>query len=330
MMGELGAGSRIRISSIALVASLAMVAAYAPTAVSAQQEDPYACGRLIESPEGDAPNSAAGGGGGNVDNLDIIAGGVTADEESSFTVAVGVKDLSMRFPSNATSVNWYFQWSYQDVNYFARATIQATAPTSPTFAFGTYVAPRYTAIGPTTGEFKVGKEGTVEIVVPFEGVGAPPAGDQLMNVYAVTFVGQGVPGAVSSLSQIDRGPKEADTYGESYSVGECEPGGGGDSLDSPQPGLKFRTNTPKRNSKVRATASLKICSDTHVGTVIQLQRRVSGSFKTIASRPLNDRCKARFQVVTRFRSAVFRSRWQKQDDDHRTAASKSVRVRTRS
>jgi hypothetical protein len=181
----------------------------------------------------------------------------------------------------------------------------------------------------------VGKEGTVEIVVPFEGVGAPPAGDQLMNVYAVTFVGQGVPGAVSSLSQIDRGPKEADTYGESYSVGECEPGGGGgggggDSLDSPQPGLKFRTNTPKRNSKVRATASLKVCSATHVGTVIQLQRRVSGSFKTIAKRPLNDRCKARFRVATKFKSAVFRSKWKKQDDDHRTAVSKSVRVRTRS
>ena len=308
----------------ALATSLLVVAA-APAGAA------YECAKSFTSPEGDAPNMAAGGDESNVDNLDVIAGGINADDATTLKVAIGVKDLTKTIPDNATSVNWYFQWSYADVNYFGRASVNLSAPDDVSYAYGTYAAPRYTTVGDAEGTFNEGPGGTVEIHIPYEGVGAPPPGDTLTQIYAVTSVGQGVPGGPTTLSQVDRGPKDAESYGTDYVVGSCPGGGGGDgggtALASPKAGLGFNDKTPKRGETITAKARLRVCGD-HAGTTIQLQKKVGGRFKKVASKKLSATCTAKFKVTASFKSATFMSYWPKQDDDHRAGQSKPVTVTT--
>ncbi len=306
--------------------AFSFVAVAAPTAGAA-----YECGRLVTSPPGDAPNDARGGDGANVDNLDIVGAGVNADDGTTLKVAVGVKELSNDLPSNATSINWYFQWTYEDVSYFGRAVINATTPDNVVYSYGTYdpTTSRYTSTATTEGAFNTGANGTVEVHVPYEGVGTPSAGAKLDNVFAITFIGQGVPGVVSSLSEVDRGPKEPEAYGTPHTVGSCAgPGGGGGAgLASPKAGLGFDDKTPRRGDTVTATARLRVCGD-HAGTTIELQKKAGGRFKKVASKTLDATCKAKFKVVAKFKSATFRSYWPKQDDDHRAGQSKPVTVTT--
>lgn len=312
---------------VATLATSVLVVAVPPVGAA------YECAQSATSPADDAPNSANGGDEENVDNLDIVAAGVNADDGTTLKVAVGVKDLSMDMPANATAINWYFVWTYADVVYFGRAVVNATAPDTVNYGYGTYdpATSRYTQTAASEGVFTEGENGTVEIHVPYEGVGEPPAGAQLTQVFAETFISQGVPGAVSSLNSVDRAPKGADAYGEDYVAGSCagggDDGGGDTTLASPKAGLGFNDKTPKRGSTVTATATLKVCGD-HAGTTIKLQKKAGGRFKKVASKALGSTCKAKFKVVANFKSAVFRSYWPKQDDDHRAGQSKPVTVTT--
>lgn len=320
-------GTRRAAILVTVAMTMSLVVLGAPGARAA-----YECGQLVTSPAGDAPNTAAGGDEENIDNLDIIAAGINADDPTTLKVAIGIKELDKTIPDNATSVNWYFQWSYADVNYFGRAAVNLSAPDSVSYSYGTYAAPRYTQTDTTEGTFNEGPGGTVEINVPYEGVGAPPSGDTLTQVYAVTSVGQGVPGGPTTLSQIDRGPKGAETYGTDYVVGSCAGGGGGDggggaTLASPKAGLGFDDKTPKRGERITAKTRLRVCGD-HAGTTIQLQKKVGGRFKKIAAKKLSATCTAKFKVTASFKSATFRSFWPQQDDDHRAGQSKPVTVTT--
>lgn len=307
----------------ALATSLLVVAA--PPAGAA-----YECAKSLTSPEGDAPNAATGGDEENLDNLDVIAAGINADDGTTLKVAVGVKNLDKTIPSNATSVNWYFHWSYGDVNYFGRASVNLSAPDTVNYTFGTFSAPAYTSLGATEGTFTEGPAGTVEIHIPLEDAGAPPPGDSITQIYAVTSVGQGVPGGPTTLTQVDRGPKGAETYGTDYVLGTCGGGGGdggGTALASPKAGLGFNDTTPKKGSTITATAKLKVCGD-HAGTTIELQKKAGGKFKKVASKKLSSTCVAKFKVVASFKSATFRSYWPQQDEDHRAGQSKPVTVTT--
>ena len=127
----------------AALATSVLVVAAAPAGAA------YECGKSFTAAEGDAPNTATGGDEENVENLDIIAGGINADDSTTLKVAVGVKNLTKAIPDNATSVNWYFQWSYADVNYFGRASVNLATPDTVTYAYGTYAAPRYTTTAST-------------------------------------------------------------------------------------------------------------------------------------------------------------------------------------
>ena len=327
-------GKPRRRSPLSLLLTIALSAS-AVGLVASPAHAAYECGKSLTAPADDAPNTANGGDEANVDNLDVVAGGVNATDADSFTVAIGVKDLSKDFPPNATSINWYFEWTYADVHYFGRAGIQISDPETVAYSYGVYdpTTSRYTGTAATEGVFTEGEGGTVAIDVPFEGVGAPPPGDVLTEVFAQTFIGQGVPGAVSSLSSIDRGPKAEGEFGADYTIGSCaggsDPGAdpGEGSLASPKAGLGFNDKTPKRGETITAKASLKVCGD-HAGTNIELQKKVGGKFKKVASKKLSSSCKASFKVVASFKSATFRSFWRQQDDDHRSGQSKPVTVTT--
>lgn len=318
-----------RLSRCSLVlASLVLVltAGVFPAGVNAAP----ACGSLFTDPPDDAPNTATGGDEENVDNLDIVEGGIAAvaADGTSFTSELNMKNLDNTLPTNATSMAWYFQWTYAEVNYFSRATITRTAP-APAYAFGTYdpATGRYTTTAATEGTFTPGENGSVQVVVPLDQVGAPPAGDTLTNTYGTTFIGTGA--GVTLLFDIDRAP-DGEGYGADYLMGSCEGGGDGGDGDLVSPGvrLRFNTVTPERGSVIKAKTSLATCAG-HKGTDIRLQRKKSGRFVTIATKQLGDTCKAVFKVRAKFGKRTFRALWPKQDDDHARGVSKPVTVRTR-
>ncbi len=326
----MGRNPKERFHSAIVLASLVLGlgAGLFPTGLNAAP----ACGSLFTDPPDDAPNSASGGDEQNVDNLDIVEGGIAAAaaDGTTFTTELNLKNLDGTLPANATSVAWYFHWVYTDVIYFARATITATAP-DPAYAFGTLNPDTgaYTPTAATEGTFTPGENGSVQVLVPLDQVGAPPAGAALTNTYGTTFIGTGV--GVSLLSAIDRAP-DGEAYGAEYAVGSCEGGGGGGGgdtdLNAPGVRLRFNTVTPERGNRITARTSLATCAG-HAGTDIRLQRKKSGRFVTIATKPLSDSCKATFKVRAKFGKATFRSFWPQQDDDHAAGASKPVTVRTR-
>lgn len=285
-----------------------------------------ACDELFQDPKGDAANTAPGGDEENVENLDIISGGIAHETATHFTTQIKIANLTMDFPSNANaSINWYFQWTYDGVDYFSRARIDSLATDTPVYSFGTFEAPRYVAIDATTGSFNAGENGTVQVDVPLEAVGAPaPGSAMLTNIHAVTSIGQGIPGGSQIVSQVDRGP-DGEEFGTDYPLGNCQSGGGG--VKSPGVRLKVRDKTPERGDTIRARASLKDCPG-HGGTKIQLQRKKKGEFVRVATKKLNQKCKARFKIDTDFKRAVFRSKWPKQDADHRSGVSKKVVIKT--
>jgi hypothetical protein len=292
-----------------------------------------ACG-LFTAPSGDAPNNANGGDGSNVDNLDVIGGGIASDDSQTMTVEVDVKNLTNDIPSNATSVNWYFQWTGSDgTNYWGRAVIDLRDTSTPLYSVGTFDATtgRYTSTASTTGSFQTGTAGAVRVNVPLSLVGAPAAGSQLTQTYGITFIGQGAPGVVSSLSQIDRGPKDDTAYGQPYTVGSCSgasPTPSGGPPKSPRAAIRFQTLHPKKGSVDKATASLKACTG-NGGTKIQLQQKKGSAFKTIATKKMSSACKAIFKVKANFSSATFRSYWPKQNPAYKSGASKPQTVKTK-
>ncbi len=286
---------------------------------------------LFKDAADDAVNSALLGDDENTPNLDILSGGIVketpakGDEPATFTTQIEVADLTKDFEQNATAnMTWYFQWSYDGVDYYSVATLARFPGDTVTYSFGTYEPPRFVSIGSTTGSFNEGPKGTVQVDVPVEQVGGPQSGAELTNTYANSRVGLGSPtGSPSLVTQIDRGP-DGEEFGEAAKLGSCS---GVSKLKSPKPRLAFSDKTPKRGSTVKAISRLKTCKGLD-GTKMRLQKKRKGSFKTIATKKLSSKCKANFRVKANFKKATFRSQWPKQAKAFRSATSKPVTVRT--
>ncbi len=180
------------------------------------------CRSLVSSPADDAPNVALLGDGSNINQLDVIGGGIVAEDSTTLVAEIKLKDLSAEIPTNGMSTNWMSKWTYGDTIYFARARIDRFSPGVAAYTVGTYdpSADRHTTTGTTEGEFIIGPSGTVQIEIPIQLVANPTRGTRLTNVFAITYLGQGIPGA-GTLNEIDRGPKDAESYGGDYVMGSC-------------------------------------------------------------------------------------------------------------
>jgi hypothetical protein len=117
------------------------------------------------------------------------------------------------------------------------------------------------------------------------------------------------------------------TFSTGSTTGGGGGGGGSTALGSPRAGLGIKDTTPKKGATTQATATLKVCGD-HAGTKIQLQKQSGKTWKKVAQKKLNAKCRVVFQLVADFKKATFRSFWPKQDDDHRAGKSKPVTVTT--
>jgi len=177
--------------------------------------DPFACGELFTDPADDVEQ----------ENLDLIRGGLAATDDASFTAAMQVKNLTTEVPIDATGLVWYFWWTYGDVDRFASATYSLYTD-EVTYGVGEVnAAGQLSTTGSTEGTFTEGEEGTITVVVPYEGVGGPASGDALAQVYAESRVRLSGPAGPGFVAVIDRAP-DGEAYGSDITAGSCGDGGG--------------------------------------------------------------------------------------------------------
>ena len=176
--------------------------------------DPFACGELFTDPADDVEQG----------NLDLIRGGIAATDGASFTATLQAKNLTTEVPTDATGIVWYFWWTYGDVNRFASATYSLFTD-EVTYGVGeTNAAGQLTTTGATEGTFTEGEGGTITILVPYESVGGPAAGDVLTQVYAESRVRLSGPAGPGFVSPIDRAP-DGEAFGTDFTAGSCAAGG---------------------------------------------------------------------------------------------------------
>ncbi len=110
--------------------------------------------------------------------------------------------------------------------------------------------------------------------------------------------------------------------------------GAAQDLKPPRVKLHISDRTPKRGQRIALKVRLAACNtvegkDALAGTEIALtKRKKGGGYKTIATKTLNDNCKAKFKKKARFKKATFRATWAQQNDLYRDGKSKPRTVKT--
>ncbi|MGI8774714.1 MAG: hypothetical protein ACR2KQ_06830 [Actinomycetota bacterium] len=234
---------RLLSTVLAVVMAAGVLAALPATAQEAERapdQDPFACGELYTDPAGDVDE----------ENLDLLRGGVAAQDDSSFTASIQVQNLTTDVPLDATSLVWYFRWTSGDVNYFASARYSMWTD-AVTYNLGTQTDTGFSTIGPTEGTFTEGEEGTITILVPFEEVGAPASGDALTQTFAESRVGLSGPAGPGFVSAIDRAP-DGTAFGTDITVAPCAPGDGEAGPDESEKPKKEKCKKYKKKKKRKA------------------------------------------------------------------------------
>ncbi|MGH2755250.1 MAG: hypothetical protein ACRDLB_12580 [Actinomycetota bacterium] len=199
---------------------------------------PFACGESFTDPAEDV----------EAQNLDFMAGGIAAADETGFTAELQVTNLTTEVPPDATSLVWYFLWTYGDVNYFASARYSIWTD-EVTYSLGELAANQFSTTAETEGTFNEGEQGTITIVVPYEAVGSPAPGDALTEVYADSRTGLSGPAGPGFVFPADRGP-DGTAFGNDYTVGSCASDAPVDEVDDePKKGKKDKCKKKKGKGK---------------------------------------------------------------------------------
>jgi hypothetical protein len=99
-------------------------------------------------------------------------------------------------------------------------------------------------------------------------------------------------------------------------------------LLGPRAALGFNTNTPRKGHTIRGKANLRRCNSNTKHTKIQLQKKVNGAFKTIATHRLDATCSTIFKVKATFKKRTFRSFWKAQAPGYHSGHSRDNLVVT--
>ncbi|MEA2461692.1 MAG: hypothetical protein QOH90_1869, partial [Actinomycetota bacterium] len=94
-------------------------------------------------------------------------------------------------------------------------------------------------------------------------------------------------------------------------------------LPGPLAKLGIRRDLPAKGTRIKFKGWLRRCPG-HEHTTLKLQkRRLDGTWKTVGVNKLDSNCHTRFYKRVYFDTAVFRTKWPKQDGDHRVGKSAS-------
>lgn len=119
-----------------------------------------------------------------------------------------------------------------------------------------------------------------------------------------------------------------------HGTASCAPTGGGPTdLKPPRVKLKVSDRTPARGEKIRLKVSLTACTTPEgagklAGTKVRLLKKKDGKWREVATKNVNDSCRAVFTKKARFKRGTFSAVWPKQNDTFRKGRSKPVRIRT--
>jgi hypothetical protein len=99
-------------------------------------------------------------------------------------------------------------------------------------------------------------------------------------------------------------------------------------LPGPLAALGIRNDVPAKGTRIKFKGWLRRCHG-HKGTLLKLQKlRSDGTWKTVGIKKLNKNCRAAYHKTVYFDEALFRTKWPKQDSDHRVGRSASHLVVT--
>ncbi|MEA2461943.1 MAG: large repetitive protein, partial [Actinomycetota bacterium] len=91
----------------------------------------------------------------------------------------------------------------------------------------------------------------------------------------------------------------------------------------PLAALGVRHDTPAKGELVKFKGWLRRCTPSHENTLLKLQKRLDdGTWKTVATKRMDDTCHTFFFRKV-FTTALYRTKWPRQDGDHRTGRSKT-------
>lgn len=150
-------------------------------------------------------------------------------------------------------------------------------------------------------------------------------------------------GSTSAAYWASRSPKNDIVYAVDYTRGidvlrytgkkiDGGGGGGGDAKKRPRVKMAAKPFRPRRGSVVNFVVRLAACERDNMnpaGTRIHLQRKKSGSFKTIGTKKFDRTCRLVFSKRAKWKSATFRAVWPKQKPGYTRGRSQPIEVNTR-
>jgi hypothetical protein len=188
------------------------------------------------------------------------------DAKSPLTVNIQVTDLDKSIPLGGSTASWYAEWTYQDVVYYVKASVDSSGTETYTGGVDDPNTGLDEAIA-TTGKFFPGPKGIVQIYVP-QGSTKANDGNRLTETVAHSSVD--VPGF---LLFADNAPETGG--GKNYTVAQC-PGTG------PKPGLlavKLATSTVKKaKARKGKTLSFRLTSSDNITDIKATLKKGSASY----------------------------------------------------
>lgn len=231
---------------LAATSALALIVAFAADQARGQAAKPApGCSAGVDK-KGDA----------TIDNLDITGAwfNMVGDKPNAF---LSVANLHKKLPSDATGINWYVLWTFEDMQRFVTAQIELPA-TEPSFSGGTVMETGANTVrqtgGATPGQFYEGADGVIQMEVPGDIGGTN--GTQLKATTSDTFYTVGIPGVLSSLQPVDdaAAPK-------TWTVGPCTTGPAapaGPPAPAPTPSAKPPGGRVVVKNGLKVTVSTKV------------------------------------------------------------------------
>jgi uncharacterized protein YaiE (UPF0345 family) len=205
-------------------------------------------------------------------NLDITGAffryDTDQDAKSPVTVNIEVSDLDKSIPLGGTTASWYAEWTYKDVVYYVKASVD-TAGTE-TYTGGTDDPTQGLDEALTTsGKFYPGPNGIVQIFIP-QGATKANDGNRLTQTLAHTSVD--IPGF---LLFADNAPEAGS--GKTYTVAQC-PGTGPKPVLMP---IKLLTSTVKASkAKKGKSLSLRVTSPDSLTDIKATLKKGSSTYGT--------------------------------------------------
>ncbi|MDQ3952167.1 MAG: hypothetical protein M3279_04255 [Actinomycetota bacterium] len=147
-------------------------------------------------------------------------------------------------------------------------------------------------------------------------------------------------GSTSAAYWASRSPKNRIVYAVDYTrgidvlryTGKQIGGGGGDADKRPRVKMAAKPFRPQRGSMMNFVVRLAACERDNMnpaGTKVHLQRKKSGTFKTIATKKFDRTCRLVFPQRANWKSATFRAVWPKQRAGYTKGRSQPIEVNTR-